>query len=391
MFQFKTARVLAWLCAALFISSTAQATDVHFAGLAFSGDGQSIPTRFPYTKRYLNGLERDKVRVASVVYKAMAANKPANFDLAPLAAQANLRGEQQTIVVALVLNNETVSLERFGSVAKFFVQLRGQALFFDFKSMSVLRAYPLSFAYIDLLDHYPDESEIDERIRVVFNGTDKKPGLYSRFAAAVHKATLPGQTPCFLQVGNVSVSPEAVKGLPDTLTSVKGASETWLADMLAEAISNRTGVPMLPYAKGYAVGKVMSMKVADGEVYNLKMPEADYAFSLALTGVKKVELQKTAAEAAFVYGAYATVRFDEPFSNKNYLDLALKNGETKLVPSTQDWVDDIPPYADAMRGLFNKLGENLAGNTTPWLKTAATGNNVDRQIQQTTEKLKSCK
>ena len=148
---------------------------------------------------------------------------------------------------------------------------------------------------------------------------------------------------------------------------------------------------MLPYAKGYAVGKVMSMKVADGEVYNLKMPEADYAFSLALTGVKKVELQKTAAEAAFVYGAYATVRFDEPFSNKNYLDLALKNGETKLVPSTQDWVDDIPPYADAMRGLFNKLGENLAGNTTPWLKTAATGNNVDRQIQQTTEKLKSCK
>ncbi len=378
------------LCLLLGCGSS-QAAEVYFAGMAYSGDATSIADRFPYTSQYLKGLEANKVRVGSLIYKEMGANLPQNFELAPLAAQAQLKGRDRAVSVALLLNNEAVSLEHFGQFAKFFVQLRGQALFFDFKSQTVLRAYPISLAYIDVVDHYPSEDEVQERIRLLFEGTQGKAGLFTRFAQAVQKATLPEGVSRFLQVSQVTVAPEAMVGLPPALTSTKGAAETWLADMLAEAISNRAQVPILPYVKGHALGKVMAMKIADGGAFSLKLPEPDYTMTLDLTGVRRVELKRTAAETAYVYGSYVRLRLDEPFSNKNYLDINVKNGETKLVPSTQETVDDIPAYADSIRGLFNKIGENLSGKTTPWLKTAASGNDVEKQVNQSAEIIKSCK
>ena len=378
------------LCLLLGCGSS-QAAEVYFAGMAYSGDATSIADRFPYTSQYLKGLEANKVRVGSLIYKEMGANLPQNFELAPLAAQAQLKGRDRAVSVALLLNNEAVSLEHFGQFAKFFVQLRGQALFFDFKSQTVLRAYPISLAYIDVVDHYPSEDEMQERIRLLFEGTQGKAGLFTRFAQAVQKATLPEGVSRFLQVSQVTVAPEAMVGLPPALTSTKGAAETWLADMLAEAISNRAQVPILPYVKGHALGKVMAMKIADGGAFSLKLPEPDYTMTLDLTGVRRVELKRTAAETAYVYGSYVRLRLDEPFSNKNYLDINVKNGETKLVPSTQETVDDIPAYADSIRGLFNKIGENLSGKTTPWLKTAASGNDVEKQVNQSAEIIKSCK
>ena len=380
-----------WVLCLLLGCGSSQAAEVFFAGMAYSGDATSIADRFPYTSQYLKGLEANKVRVGSLIYKEMGANLPQNFELAPLAAQAQLKGRDRAVSVALLLNNEAVSLEHFGQFAKFFVQLRGQALFFDFKSQTVLRAYPISLAYIDVVDHYPSEDEVQERIRLLFEGTQGKAGLFTRFAQAVQKATLPEGVSRFLQVSQVTVAPEAMVGLPPALTSTKGAAETWLADMLAEAISNRAQVPILPYVKGHALGKVMAMKIADGGAFSLKLPEPDYTMTLDLTGVRRVELKRTAAETAYVYGSYVRLRLDEPFSNKNYLDINVKNGETKLVPSTQETVDDIPAYADSIRGLFNKIGENLSGKTTPWLKTAASGNDVEKQVNQSAEIIKSCK
>ncbi|MFN3617888.1 MAG: hypothetical protein ACK4TS_07920 [Aquabacterium sp.] len=375
----------------LVLSLSAHATQVYFAGLAYSGDAASIAERFPHTSQYLASLEARKVRVASVIHQKLQETPPKHFDMAPLSAQAELKGRDQVISVALVLNNESVSLEQFGSLAKFFVQVRGQALFFDVKSQTVLRAYPISFAYIDLLDHYPSDEDTRERVRIVFEGGQGKPGLFKRFTSAVEQATLPTGVSRFLQVSQVTIAPQALEGLSPALTNTKGAAETWLADMLAEAISVKTGAPVLPYTKGHALGKVMAMKVADGGVFSLKLPEPDYAITLDFTGVKKVELQKTAAETAYAYGSYARIRLDEPFSAKNYMDIQFKNGETKVVPATQVTVDDIPAYADSIRGLFNKIGDNLTGKTTPWLKAAAAGKNVDQQIQQSTEIIQSCK
>ncbi len=369
-------------------SAPALAAVVSLASFAYSGDFQSIQGRFPYSRQVEASL--GAAGVNGLIRQTVASQAPKGFEL-DSASLAELKGRDQAIAVALVMNSETVSTEQFGSYAKVFVQLRAQAMFFDFKTMTVLRAYPFSVAYVDLLDHAPSEEEITAHVRTLYLGTANKAGIVGRFADALGRASLPDQVPRFLQVAQVTVGDEARKTLPAALAGKPGVAETWVADMLGEAISSRTGVPILPYSKGYAIGQVMSMRIADGSVYSLKLPEPDYAISADLTRFGRFEHAKVAAGTSYIYASKVQLKLQQPLSGRVYLDSEFKNGEVKTVPASQQTVDDFPAYSDSLRGLFSKLSNVLAGNDDPWLRDAATSKDIDKQITATKEVLKSCK
>jgi len=366
----------------------ALALSVSLAGFAYSGDAASITARFPHSQRLDKALGAGGIN--GLIRQVVAAQPPTAFEL-DTANLMELKGRDQAIAVALMLNGETVSTERFGGLSKVFIQLRAQAMFFDFKTMTVLRAYPFSVAYVDLLDHAPTEDEIAERVRTLYLGAGTTPGILNRFSEALARASLPAQVPRFLQVSQATVSDEVRKLLPAELASQPGVAETWVADMLAEAISSRTGVPILPYAKGYAIGKVMSMRVADGSVYELKLPEPDYAIAVDLARFGRFEHAKVAAGTSYIYASKVAVKVQQPLANRVYMNSEFKNGEVKTVPSSQRSVDDFPAYSDSLRGLFTKLSGVLAGGNDPWLKDAAAAPDIDKQITATKEVIQSCK
>lgn len=364
------------------------AVTVSLAGFAYSGDAQSVPERFRYSQQVEASL--GKPGMNALIRQVVAAQPPKAFDLDTAQLQ-ELKGRDQAITVALVMNGETVSTEQFGGYTKLFVQLRAQAMFFDFKSMTVLRAYPFSVAYVDLLDHAPTDDELASRVRTLYLGAGTTSGIVSRFADALGRAALPTQVPRFLQVSQVTVSDEARKALPAALSARPGVAETWVADMLGEAISSRTGVPILPYAKGYAIGQVMSMRIADGSVYELKLPEPDYAIVAELSRFGRFEHAKVAAGTSYIYASKVQLKIHQPLSGRVYLESEFKNGEVKTVPATQQTVDDFPAYSDSLRGLFTKLSNVLAGSGDPWLKDAAANKDIDTQITATKEVLNLCK
>lgn len=366
--------------------SQAFAATVSMAGFAYSGDKQSIDSRFPYSRRVEASL--GAAGVNGLIRQVVAAAPPKGFELAP--GLVELKGSDQVIAVALVMNTETVSTEQFGGYTKLFVQLRAQAMFFDFKTMTVLRAYPFSVAYVDLLDHRPTEDELTSRVRTLYFGEGKTSGIVSRFVDALGRASLPAQVPRFLQVSQVSLSDDVRKALPAELAGKPGVAETWLADMFAEAISSRAGVPILPYAKGYAIGNVMSMRVADGSVYELKLPEPDYAISVDLTRFGRFEHAKVAAGTSYIYASKANIKV-QVASGRVLLESEFKNGEVKTVPASQQTVDDFPAYSDSVRGLFTKLSNAWAGANDPWVKEAAASKDIDKQITATKEVLDLCK
>ena len=299
----------------------------------------------------------------------------------------------QALAVALVIGAETVSVEQFGRMHKLMVLVRAQTMFFDFKSMNVVRSYPISFAYIDLLDHVPSEDEVQARVRLVYQGAGDKPGILARFVESVSKAQIPAQVPRFIQVTSVQFKPEALAVLPASIKSESGVAETWAADLISEAISTRAGIPIVPYSQGYAIGNVMSMRISDGAVYELKLPQPDYEIKVELSGFRKIkysEIQNGAT--SFVYGAYAQIQIEEPLSRKFYLNTALKNGETRVIPARQDYVDDFPHFYDAINGLFVKLALVMDGKgDEKWLKSAAAAKDIDYQIASTKELIKQCK
>lgn len=372
------------------VCSAAQSPQVTLAGFAYSGSADSLDQRFPYSRRYEKGLLQAGDSAYARVRNAIAQTPPQNLQLAT-AQIDELKGRDQALVTSLVVNSETVSVENFGELRKLFVLIRGQALFFDFKSMTVVRSYPLSFAYIDTLDHQPSDNEIVARVKQVYEGTTTKPGIYARFAGVLAKATVPTQVPRFLQVSRVTLGPELMAALPDYLKGAPGVSDSWAADLVGEAISTRVGVPLVPYVKGYAIGNVMPVQVSDGNVYTLTLPKPDYEISVDFTGVKKLKYGEAAAGTSFIYGTYATVKIEEPTMGKVFMNTALKNGEVKVVPATQTHVDDFPAFYDSLNGMFHKLSDAISGKGNTWVKSASASPDIESQILKTKELMNLCK
>ena len=366
------------------------AATVSLAGFSYSGDAASIASRFPYTQRFAAAMTAAGQSPDRLVSQTLANTKIEHFTLQQ-GELAQLKGRDQAIAVAMVITSETVSHERFGGLYKLFVNLRGQALFFDFKSMTILRSYPITAAYLDVLAAPPSDELLDDRVHKLFVGDGDKTGLIQRFASQLATAQLPDHVPRFLQVGRVSITPEALAELPEAFKATPTTAETWLADQLSEMLATRAGVPVLPYAKGYAIGNSMAMRFADGTVFNLKIPEADYTFSVDLKQFKRVKTGESAAGASYVYGSFVDLKLVEPLSGRSYLDARIKNGEVKLVPATQSEVDDFPAYSVSLRSLFSKFTSVLGGKDDPWVRSAVTASDINAQISATKTVLQSCK
>lgn len=365
------------------------APEVAVAGVAFAGAGSdaAISERFPYSQRYIKALELGGAPIGAQLLARLQAAGPKKLQV--IGQIESLQGRDQALAVALVIESESVVTEQFGELRKLLVLVRGQAMFFDFKSMNVVRAYPLSFAYVDVMDHAPSDDEKIARVKLVFEGANDKPGLLSRFVNSVANADIPPYVPKFIQVTQATISPDVLATLPGY---VQSDPQTWLADMVGEAISTRVGVPIVPFNKGVAIGKVMSMRVSDGRVWELKLPQPDYEIKVNLKELKKIKFSEIENGAtSFVYGAYAQFSIEDALQKK-FLSTLLKNGETRVIPASQKYVDDFPNFYDAINGLLTKLALSIDGRGDgKWIKNAATAKDIGAQIAQTQELMKQCK
>lgn len=372
------------------VSAIAQATSVALAGLSYAGDAKSLEDRFPYSRRLEKQQASSGTRAFQHIQSALGHHP--NKDLQFTAEQiADIKQSDRALTTTLMVSSETVSVERFGELRKLFVLIRGQAVFFDFKKMSVVRAYPLSFAYIDTFDRDPTPAEILERVQKVYLGAGGKPGIYERYAAILGKATLPTHTSRYLQVTEVEISDDVKATLPAYLLNINGGAQTWAADMVSEAISTRLGVPIIPFTKGYAVGNVLPMRVADGDVWNLTLPKADYAISVKFDRTKKVKFGENGVGASWIYGTFASFKVEEPLTHTVYIDTSLKNGETKVVPANQTYVDDFPAFYDSWNSMFKKLALTVAGDDVTWIKSASKSADINEQVKKFNTLLQQCK
>jgi hypothetical protein len=363
------------------------ATTITYAGFAYAGNADNIPTRFKYSKRYEARLKGQGADINSKLRQAVQ-GKRYPFDL-NMAGNTEIKGDE-TLVTTLTVTGETISDETFGSVHKLLVQIRAQTMIFDFQSKMLLRAYPLSFAYLDALNHAPTDTEIDDRIAKAYEGVQGKDGVFGRYADALAHATLPRNDGLFLQITNVTIDANARSAIPASLSQQRGAAETWIADHLGEALNSYTGVPVIPYSSGYALGNVMQMQLANSD-FNIKFPNPNVEVSVEITGVKRVQYAQNNVGTSYIYGTFATFKIATQDSAHATLDASFKNGEVKEVPVTQGYVDDLPAYNDSIRGLFNKLSEELGGKDTPWLKSATTAPDIMAQLTASRGLLQKCK
>lgn len=374
----------------LLFSFSAIGADITVAGFAFSGEFKSAQSRFPYTYKLF--IDK-KSRIKS--YSMLISERARNIHNAELNFKApenlvNLKASDRALMAVLVLTGETVGVEDYGDYYKTFVNLRGDALIFDYKNQTVLRSYPLSVVIFDASAERPGaeriKSFVDDLIR-----RDDGAGLISQFTKRLEQASLPSDATKTVQVHKAEVSGEALSVFPDTLRKSPAEVEAIVRDSLASILSEKMGISMLPSSIGHAVGGVMSLRLENGEDYKLKVGEGDYLIDVRLNKFVKKKISENDLGSSYVYGAYAGIKIYEPALNTTYFESDLKNGETAVIPAGQVSMEDFPAYQDTLRGMFLKFGNGLQTGDMKWLEKAAAEKNISSQVKKTREILRTCK
>lgn len=369
----------------------AYSTQVSVAGFAFAGNFNSAAERFPYTYKLFQS-QKASGSIADtfsylVIDKARAVNN-SELEFIP-GAMVNLKSNQALMTV-LMLTGETVSVENFGSYYKTFVNLRGDALIFDYKSQTIVRSCPVSVVLFDATIEKPSEDRIAGFVNHLIRRSDGR-GLVTQFSHCLDRALPQKEGALTVQVRKGEVSPEALALMPEALQRNPDAVNAMFADSLASILSAKLGISMLPTSIGHAVGGVMTMRLENGDDYKLKLGEGDYVFDVRLNKLAKIKTAENNVSVAFIYGAYVSLRFSEPALNSTFIETDLKNGENALVPLGQINGDDFSGYQDAIRGVFLKLSDAIQKPGSKWIAVAASAKNIESQIESARITLRKCK
>lgn len=362
------------------------------AGFAFDGDFQSAAVRFPYTFKLFSRFSAtaSAQNFSALINQRIKTATPANLTLKSADNMVNLRQSDQALMSVLVLTGETVSTENFGSYYKTFVNLRGDALIFDYKNQVVVNSYPVSVVLFDATPTPPSEERILEFVDNLMRREDGR-GLITQYIRRMEAAKVAENGSKTLQVKRATVAPEALALMPETLRQNSPAVEAMLADAFGSVLSAKLGLSMLPTSIGHAVGGVMSLRLENGDDYKLKVGEGDYLFELKLNKFAKLKTAENNVSTAYVYGAYMSMRFYEPTLGTTFLQTDLKNGEAAVIPAGEVSGDDFAAYQDAIRGLYLKLSDAFLQPGSKWIGTAASAKDIETQMTSVRNILRNCK
>ncbi|WP_313461458.1 hypothetical protein [Stenotrophomonas sp.] len=383
-----------WVCGlvVVFASGAAQAADksqqAYWAGFAYTADQSAVKASTPRTAAVLEA--RGLPTLNKALWARLSAQKPTQLELIdqPLAM---LDGTTSATVLAAALDRELVSVEPIGNQYKVLVEVALQALFFDFRERQVVASYPITLQRIDVQDYRPDTDDIDAIIADLLYG-NAATSLPQVLAATLNPAKLPDASVRRLQVGEVTLSDAARAKLPDP--ALEPVLRATLAHELSKAVSSNTGIGLLPPATGQAIGGAMAARFADGKVYQLKIPEADYVIKFKLDAMKHGVINETPAVKTMLFGAFFNVSVVEPFSGKVFFDQPLRKGATKVVPVTQWQVDQwSASYETVLAGLDAFAGAAAKrADSRAWLDEQKPGGKpLQQQTQALQELIKSCR
>ena len=383
-----------WVCGlvVVFASGATQAADksqqAYWAGFAYTADQSAVKASTPRTAAVLEA--RGLPMLNKALWARLSTQKPTQLELIdqPLAM---LDGTTSATVLAAALDRELVSVEPIGNQYKVLVEVALQALFFDFRERQVVASYPITLQRIDVQDYRPDTDDVDAIIADLLYG-NAATSLPQVLAATLNPAKLPDASVRRVQVGEVTLSDAARAKLPDP--ALEPVLRATLAHELSKAVSSNTGIGLLPPATGQAIGGAMAARFADGKVYQLKIPEADYVIKFTLDAMKHGVINETPAVKTMLFGAFFNVSVVEPFSGKVFFDQPLRKGATKVVPVTQWQVDQwSASYETVLAGLDAFAGAAAKrADSRAWLDEQKPGGKpLQQQTQALQELIKSCR
>ena len=341
--------------------ASADQDKLYFSGYGYQANFASIGEEYPYISSALageSGTNFGRLLYNSVPDQTSHGTKILKDGLATLA--------EKPLIVGLVFTSEAVHTEQIGSLHKLLVVLNAQILVFDFNRSEIVAAYPFSSRFIDASNKPFDERDIALHVsQALSSGSDES--ISTKFLAKVRDIGEGASSTRMIRVISVEIADDAQDALG--ISSNSDAFKRRLADEFSAKLSKNQLIAVLPANFSQAINNSMAAKMADGAVYNIKIPDADYRIDLVIDGLKKVEYAKNNIGTAFVYGVYASFKFHEPFSGQVFFDEKLKLGQTETVPKTAMTESEGLAFIETINALFDEFTSQIGQQNKQWART----------------------
>lgn len=316
-----------------------------YGGFAFAGNSNEVGDAYPYSSRFDANTKPGSSALEEVSREII-------FKISPsLKSTKIIYGDvdknECPRVLALAMTEERVLRESIGDFYKLVVQLGFEIIVLDFTDKQVVCSLPIFIELIDAKKNEFSEQDIVDRIASMVQGTESQLGeVMSRKLAQLRIRANDART---LRVTSVTVGEKAVQFLPESMRQSPTLYGQSVAQQFGSLLSSQAGVALLPYAKDASNSK-MTLRFKSGGAVQFKIPEPTFGISLDVKGFKKVLDKQTDAESLWIYGSWLGIKIIEPAFGKVYFETTVKYPVTKLVPASQQSVDEFPVVSEALKG-----------------------------------------
>jgi hypothetical protein len=256
----------------------------------------------------------------------------------------------EILVLACVIDTETVVFEKSGDGFVTLISVTAEALVIDFSTRSVVAAFPFLLTVNDYLDREPGDAELAERVRLCFFDAASQKTVIDQFVSAVNEMRPHSRIGATIQVRQLDIEERALKFLPAYYARQTDTLKLRLAQQFGSELASAHGVAMLPYTRDAAMGQMALRFNNAATVINLKIPEPSYCIDLTLNGFSKTIYKETASETAWLYGSYFKVRLYQQLLGRDFLNEEAKHGYSRVVPKAKQQMDDWTSFDLSMRG-----------------------------------------
>lgn len=368
------------------VASSAEQSKLHFAGMAFMGQFSGKDTLYPYTARLMRDEEAN---LQKALRQQLMSVKNDTFQIvwdAPVDYK-----KDSALTLAFALEYENIGFEQIGDKFKIDIDLRANILIFDFQELIVVASYPVAVELRDLSDHQPSGDELLTKIRALYVD-DSQLNIFSEFAKRLATLNFKPHFNNTLKVRKVTIEDEALPVIPkQDQSKAKQSYEVLLAQTFSSYLTKNQNVPVLPYTKGHAIGNKMALQIANGDVYNLKIPEETYAIDITLRKFSKANIGSNKYKSVWGYASYFAFQVAIPGEDKYLMDAKFRGMVTKsILKDTSHAVYDWAIYSESMNKLFDEFTQHISDPDQDWLKDVTVTKNVVAQLDKFNEIIKSC-
>jgi len=350
------------LAAFVLLGSTAEgqrvasADPVQFAGIAYRDDS----TRFPVVRTMLASARARQTPVEAALLSAL--------ERAGVPVRTDLSVSQRAVALAFVFEQEYQRVERYnGGLTKRSTVITAQLLSIDFDTQVIQAAYPFVYEFIDVDDpnRKGDETQrIVSQILPAFLDTTSA-GVFRDLIEAV-QALPPMRSRCTARITAIHADGPTLQAGAEHF----GGDTTRILRSLASAIGGQltasARLPLLPYQEDRARASMMRASFANGEIFNLRIPEHDYSIVIDSLRTRRATVGRSASRRIDATGLQYVIRV--AFEENTIASGAFRMVQLDTVPASRAVAESWSDVLANAKVLSATIGTNTIRRNEAWFR-----------------------